>query len=201
MGVGIRRRAVRVAGGCGGRLSEPTDPSGCRFRRRRPDRHPGPLHCRQTRRRIGSAGHRREQTGGWRHRRDTRRAGAAARWLYAAAVHAFRCDQYRGLSRPRLQARRRRPGVADRQILLRAGAGQRDPGGRYAVVRRLCQGTSGRSHLRHGRRRVGAGDHGAAIAKARRRNAQSRSRSAAVSAWCRSWSPGVSIYIRRRRSP
>ena len=63
------------------------------------------------------------------------------------------------------QAQRSRADFADRQILLRAGAGERDSGGRFQIVRRLRQGASRRRHLRDGRRRLGAGDHGAATAR------------------------------------
>ena len=45
------------------------------------------------------------------------------------------------------------------------------PGGRLQVVRRLRQGASRRRHLRNGRRRLGAGDHGAPARQADRHRA------------------------------
>ena len=116
---------------CRGYLSEPSHSSRRRLRRRRADRYSGPLHRRQARRCAGPACRGREQAGGGRHRGDARCAGAAARRLHAAAVHAFRRHQCRGLPQCRLSARRHRADLADRQILLRPGAGERDPGGRF----------------------------------------------------------------------
>src|SRR5262249_60601213 len=61
---------------------------------------------------------------GW-HDCDARRAVAAARRLYLAAVHPFRPDQHRPLQERPVQAERSRPDLAHRQILLRARARER----------------------------------------------------------------------------
>ena len=111
---------------------------------------------------------RREQDGRRRHAGDARRAGAAGGRLQPAALHALRIDQHGALQEPGLQARRPRADLADREILLRPRARQRDPGRRLRTVRAIRQGASRRGQLRHPRRRLGAGDHGAAARKARR---------------------------------
>ena len=59
------------------------------------------------------------KTGRRRHAGDARRARAAGRRLQAAALHALRVDQHRGLPEPGVQARRPRADLADREILLR----------------------------------------------------------------------------------
>ena len=169
--------AVARAGGCvagtGRRhLSEPAHSPRRRLRRRRTDRYSGALHRRQAWHGAGPTCRRREQAGRGRHRGDARCAGAAARRLYAPPVHAFRRHQHGGLSQCRLSARRHRADFAHRQILLRPGAGQRRPGGRLQILRRLRQGASGRSHLRNGRRRLGAGNRDAPDRQADRHRAQ-----------------------------
>ena len=80
----------------------------------------------------------------------------------------FDADQRRGLSQRRLQALGHRAGLADRQILLRTGAGQCGSRDGFQIVRRLRQGASRRSDLCHRRRRLRAGDHGAPARQADR---------------------------------
>ena len=73
------------------------------------------------------------------------------------------------------------------------------PADDFESLRRLRQSASGRCHLCDDRRRLGAGDHGAAIAKARRHHDEPDSVSRRHRRWCRNWSPAGSISMSRRR--
>jgi hypothetical protein len=151
-----------------GRLSVPPGPSRRRLRGRRADRHPGPLHRRQARQPARPARHRREQDRRGRHARDTRRACAAGGRLQPPALHALRVDQHGALQESGLQAVGPRAGIGYRQILLRPRALEFGTGEYDRRADGLRQDSAWRSELRHARRGIGPGDHGAAVREARR---------------------------------
>ena len=163
------RAAVRCAGPCAGPLSDPHGPARGRLRRRRPDRHSGALRRRQARHAARPAHDRREQDRRRRHAGDARRAGAAGRRLQPPALHALRVDQHGALQEPGLQARRPRADFADREILLRPRASPTPfrPTTSNEFVQYAKAHPGEISYATH-RRRLGAGDHGAAARKARR---------------------------------
>ena len=182
-----QRRGNLVSYSChrAGHLSDPPGPAGGRLRRRRTDRHPGPLHRRQARHAARPARHRREQDGRRRHARDPRRAGAAGRRLQPPALHALRIDQHGALQESGLQALRPRADLADRASTTTASRSPtRSPRTRSSSSC-IRQGAAGRSELRHARRGLGAGNHGAAVREARRHLDEPHSRSAPVRRSCR----------------
>ena len=150
-------------------LSGAADPAGGRLRRRRADRHPGALHRRQARHALGQRVIVENKTGARRHGRDPRRAGAAARRLYPAALHALRVDQHRRLQESCSSSS---ADLAPISLIAKYYYGlalaNADSGRHLRDVRAIRQGASRRDELRHHRRRLGAGDPGAAAGKARR---------------------------------
>ena len=165
----LRTARARRRGARAGALSDAADPAGRRLRRRRADRYSGALHRRQARRRARPARRRGEQAGRRRHDRDPRRALAAARRLHPAALHPFRGDQHR-----RLQERRSSSSATSRRsrsspnTITASRWRTRFRPTRLRRLRAIRQGASRRGDLRHHRRRLGAGDPGAAAGKAHR---------------------------------